>query len=177
MDNKISLTDLLNGSAYTGAPELVSVPVNLDGTDMMVDVYVRKLSYLSVINDGKAFKDNPDLFVAGRIAACVVDKDGNPMFESVEQIQGLGKYAMKGGLKPEFVYALFNATTQVNPMGKVTSNSTNSTNSGTNLSSTELEDEQLPKLNETSLLPSSSDGQPIERSADLLISDDELSKD
>lgn len=147
MGTRISLTDL-KASAFVGAPVLKTVTFVRDGEEFETDVYIRRLSYQSAVNDSKAYAANADAFVAGRIAACVLNEDGTPLFDSVDQIMGKGEYVESGALDPDLTYALFNAVDEVNKVGK--SNSTPTTNSGASLSSTESVDELSKKPSETS---------------------------
>lgn len=133
MDSKNSLTDIMS-RAFVGAPVLKTVKFKLDGVDHEMTVRVRKLSYQSAINDGRAFSKNPDAFVAGRIAACVLDEEGTPLFASIDQVMGTGSYVEQGALCDSLTCALFDLVLEVNPTGKSILPQT--TNSGANSSST-----------------------------------------
>lgn len=52
------------------------------------DVYVRRLSYKSAVDDAKAYKDGAPAIIAHRIANCIVDENGVPIF-TIEHVTGL----------------------------------------------------------------------------------------
>jgi hypothetical protein len=148
MATRISLNDLKQRMAFVGAPVLKTVKYTHDDEELEFDVYIRKLSYQSAMNDSDSFKDKPNSFVAGRIASCVLDEQAKPLFESVDQILGIGDYAESGALNDRLTFALFSAVTEVNSTGK--SKSTDSTNSGANSSSTESVETPLNPQNDES---------------------------
>ena len=159
MATRIELSSVLAG-AFVGLPELKTVKYSKDGNDFEFDVYIRKLSYQSAVNDGKSLSKNPDALVAGRIAACVVDVAGKPVFESVDQVMGLGKYASAGPLNEDLSFALYTAVKEVNYPGKLIS--TTNPSSGVNWSSTGSGVELLTKPSDRLPSQSSESGTPIE---------------
>jgi hypothetical protein len=176
MDSKtssLSLNDIM-ANAFVGAPIVKTVKFVLNGEPSEFTVRVRKLSYQSAINDGRAYSENPDAFVAGRIAGCVMDHDGKPLFASVDQIMGLGEYVEQGALCDSLTYALFQAVCEVNPTGK--SISTTKTSSGVSSSATELAEKPLRKQKAKSASKSIALGEPIATNAEVSTSVDESSK-
>lgn len=143
---KLSIADLKK-SAFVGEPVLKTVSYSQDGQDFEFDVFIRKWSYQSAINDGKAWASDRSIVVAGRILACVLDQEGNQVFDSVEQILGTGDYVKQGALSDALTHALYSAVAEVNEVGK--SNSATKTSSSVSLSSTESAEEQSMTQSET----------------------------
>ncbi len=159
MGKRISLADVKK-SAFVGKPVLKTVEYLLDGELCEFNVYIRKLSYQSAVNDGQSFGANRDKFVAGRIAACVLDEDGHPVFESIDQIMGLGAFEDAGPISDDLTCALFAKIEEVNPSKK--SSSTTNQNSGANSSLTESGDAQSTTPSDESVSESSESGKLIE---------------
>ncbi|HJZ06340.1 MAG TPA: phage tail assembly chaperone family protein, TAC [Patescibacteria group bacterium] len=81
---ELNLNSLQAAGAFTGCPVEKEIKWNKDGKELSATAYVRKLSYKSAVSDVKQFGKD---VIAGRIAACICDKGGIPVF-SVEDITG-----------------------------------------------------------------------------------------
>ena len=163
MATKISLK-ALKALAFVGAPLLKTINYVIDGEEFEFDVYIRRFGYQAAVNHGKASLAEGDSYAAGRIAACILNVDGSPMFESSDHVEGKGKWALVldengaplpnqdpelGGLTESLTFALHGAILEVNTVGK--SNLTTSQNSGANSSSTESVEEPSTKRNKKSV--------------------------
>lgn len=137
----LSLDSLHSQGAFTGAPVYKQVTwTNDDGQECTFDVYVRRLSYHSAVSDVQAASGKGD-GLAGRIAACICDKHGKPVFKP-DDITGEAD-PERGALHPDLTLALLEAIGEVNGLGKRKS-SAKSKKSGTNLSSPASADAPSP---------------------------------
>jgi len=81
---ELSINSLQGAGAFTGAPVEKEIKWEQDGETLTATAYVRKLSYKSAVSDVRQFGGE---VIAGRIASCICDKNGNQVF-SVEDITG-----------------------------------------------------------------------------------------
>ena len=81
---ELSINSLQGAGAFTGAPVEKEIKWEQDGEILIATAYVRKLSYKSAVSDVRQFGGD---VLAGRIASCICDKNGNPVF-TVEDITG-----------------------------------------------------------------------------------------
>lgn len=137
----LSIDSLEEMGAFTGAPVKKEIEWEQGGKQLKADVFVRPLSYLSAVSDIHAVRGKSDV-MAGRIASCICDEDGKPVF-TTDVITGAAD-PQRGPLNSNLTIALLNAINEVNRLGKTGSLPT-TMSSGTSLSSTELEAAPLPK--------------------------------
>ena len=124
----LTLDSLKKDGAFTGAPVEKEIKWEMNGKDFTATVYVRRLSYNSAVADIMALR-NRDEAVAGRIASCILDKAGKPVFTSAD-ITGLNsdgtpimategkKKVERGPLNADLTLALLQAIGEVNGLGK-----------------------------------------------------------
>lgn len=117
MIKKLSI-EQLKQSAFVGEPVLKTVSFTQDGEECEFDVYVRKMSYQSAVTDGKAWAQDQSILVAGRILSCILDGEGKPVFDSIDQILGTGDYVQQGALSSDLTHAFYNVIAEVNRGGK-----------------------------------------------------------
>lgn len=129
---KLSIDALQKAGAFTGAPVKREVTWVQDGEELTATVYVRPLSYRSAIADITAAVGRGDS-AAGRIAACICDEDGEPVF-TADDITGEAD-PNRGPLNADLTLALLNVIGEVSGLGKPRSSS-NKTKSGASSSST-----------------------------------------
>lgn len=108
----------------------ITLPNINTGEDIKADIYVKKLSYHSVVAETK----NSGNYIATRIASSVFSKTGKPLF-TVDQILGNDE-TVPGPLSAPLTDILLQAIAEVNDLGKTRKpqQSTQSENCGTNLS-------------------------------------------
>lgn len=122
---KLDIEELAKSGGFAGAP----VKREIKWKEYVFDVYVRRLSYHSAISDVKAVAANGDI-AAARIAACIVNEDGKPIF-TVPDITGAnddgspvmskdddGNLVERGALDADLATELLVAISEVNGLGK-----------------------------------------------------------
>lgn len=114
----LNISDLLEMGAFTGAPVIRSIEWEQGGKTVNADVYVRPLSYLSAKSDLTSLNDGHDP-IAGRIAACICDEAGKPVF-TADDITGEAD-ASRGPLNNNLTMALLQVIGEVNGLGKAQS--------------------------------------------------------
>lgn len=82
---ELNLDSLQAAGAFTGCPVEKEIKWEQDGKELYATAFVRKLSYKSAVSDARQFGKE---VIAGRIAACICDKGGKPVF-TVEDITGI----------------------------------------------------------------------------------------
>lgn len=121
----ISVESLKESGAFAGAPVKREVTWESGGGEHTADVYVRKLSYHAAVGDIHALTSDGDV-AASRIAACIVDESGNPVFE-ISDITGVNDDGTpvldddgqeRGGMVSSLVMALLTVIGEVNRLGK-----------------------------------------------------------
>ena len=112
----LNLKNLGEMGAFTGAPIAKEITwIGADEQEYSGTVYVRKLSYHSMVEDIKASANKAEL-TAGRIAACICDEEGKPIF-TVHDITGESD-PERGPLDSKLAMALLAAIAEVNGLGK-----------------------------------------------------------
>lgn len=110
---KLSIEALQECGAFTGAPVEREITWKKGEQELTATVFVRPLSYLSAISDITNSKGDP---VAGRIAACICDESGAPVF-TVGDITGEADPG-RGPLDGNLTMALLGVIAEVNGLGK-----------------------------------------------------------
>lgn len=111
----LTLDGLKEMGAFTGAPVERQVTWQQGGEDLSATVFVRPLSYHSAVSDIASRGGAVDA-VAGRIASCIVDAEGRPVF-TVADITGEAD-PERGPLSRELSLALLGAIGEVSGLGK-----------------------------------------------------------
>lgn len=127
----LSLNDLIQSGGFCGAPVMREITWSVGGVERTDVVYIRRLSYASMMSD-LAAKSAQQEIAAARIAACVCDETGKPIF-SVHDVTGIGPDGLpimttdangnqveRGALIDSLTLALFAAISDVNGLGKQT---------------------------------------------------------
>lgn len=107
---KLSIDTLKEAGAFTGAPVEQEITWKQDGEELTATVYVRPMSYFSARSDLESIARKRD-GVAGRIAACICDEDGNPVF-TPEDVTGEAD-PDRGPLSGELTMALLEVIARV----------------------------------------------------------------
>lgn len=111
---------------FTGQP----VKREIEWKGEKYDVYIRRLSYQSAVDDAMAYGQGPSAIAAHRIAHCIVDENGEPIF-SVEHITGVdqsgkpimvenenGEMVERGQMDDDLASSLMLLISEVNRLGK-----------------------------------------------------------
>lgn len=127
---RLDVAALAEAGGFSGGP----VKREITWKEFTFDVYVRRLSYHSAVSDVRAVGANGDI-AASRIAACIVDEAGKPVFTSAD-ITGIqedgtpvmvedddGNLVERGALDAELAMTLMAVITEVNGLGKQTGQS------------------------------------------------------
>lgn len=112
---KLGIDTLQEAGAFAGAPVEKEIEWEHGGDKLTATTFVRKMSYQTAVSDIKVGVDNADL-IAGRIAACVCDEKGKPVF-TVGDITGEAN-PDRGPLDHNLTVALLVAIGEVNNLGK-----------------------------------------------------------
>lgn len=126
----LSLDSLAKDGGFSGPPVRKTIKWTVNGEAREDDVYVRRLSYHSVMTDISVVRAGADVGSA-RIAQCICDENGAPIF-SVNDITGIdangspimmedpetGQMVERGALCESLTHALFEAVSEVNSLGK-----------------------------------------------------------
>jgi hypothetical protein len=115
---QLSIDSLKQMGAFTGAPVEREITWKQGEDELTATVYVRPLSYRSAVSDLSAMNGKTDA-VAGRIAACICDENGKPVFTAAD-ITGDAD-PDRGPLDGNLTFALLAVIGEVNGMGKTTS--------------------------------------------------------
>jgi hypothetical protein len=115
---KLSISELQKSGAFSGAPVEKEITWKMDGKEHTASVYVRRMSYHSAVSDLQSLNKKTDA-VAGRIAACIVDAKGKPVF-TPEDITGEADKD-RGPLDGNLTMALLQVIGEVNNLGKTNS--------------------------------------------------------
>lgn len=83
----LNLETLKQTGAFTGAPVEREITWKQGDEELTATVYVRPLSYHSAVSDVAALAGKRD-GVAGRIAACICDQHGKPVFTAQDITDG-----------------------------------------------------------------------------------------
>lgn len=121
----LDLSTLYKKGAFAGAPVKREITFTADGEEITGEVWVRKLSYQSLVGDIAAINDK-DKLIAIRIANSVVDENGDQLYQ-VSDITGYyedgspvmdDKGKPRGGFVDSLIGALWLAVMEVNGLGK-----------------------------------------------------------
>ena len=115
----LSIDNLEQMGAFCGAPVCKEIKWKQGKEEHTATVYVRRLSYHSTVAELLAFSGHKDA-IAGRIAACICDEAGKPVFTPAD-ITGVGKD--RGPLNSELTMALLKVIAEVNNLGESTPDS------------------------------------------------------
>lgn len=110
MDVKLSVDKLKELGSFAGAPVEKEIEWSQGDEKFKAKTFIRKLSYRTAVADIHSFGSG-DL-VAGRIAACICDENGKPVFE-VGDITGDSDPA-RGPMNHNLTIALLDAIAEVN---------------------------------------------------------------
>ncbi len=111
----LSVDSLKEMGAFTGAPVEQEISWKQGDKELTATVYVRPLSYLSAKSDLLAAGQKSDA-VAGRIASCICDEKGAPVF-TVADITGEAE-PDRGPIDGNLAVALLSVIAKVTNMGK-----------------------------------------------------------
>lgn len=132
---QLTLDTLKQAGAFTGAPVLKSITwENDEGASFTGDVYVRRLSYSTLVEGYKAAAAAGFDPVAQKIASCICDAEGKPVFTAGD-VNGEAD-PERGPLCAALTEALLAVIGEVNGLGKKKAKPKASTKSGTNSSLT-----------------------------------------
>ncbi|MCO1336742.1 phage tail assembly chaperone family protein, TAC [Microbulbifer sp. OS29] len=115
---QLTIESLQQQGSFSGAPLERSITWKQGEQELTATVYVRRLSYYSAVSDVAALRGEGDV-IAGRIAACVVDAEGKPVF-TPEDITGEAD-PERGPLNANLTQALLLEIGAVNNLGKAQS--------------------------------------------------------
>lgn len=118
---QLSIDSLKAAGAFTGAPVEREISWKMGEAQHTATVYVRPLSYISAVSDLTAGHSKSDP-VAGRIAACICDAEGRPVFTPGD-ITGEAD-PERGPLDGNLTMALLTVIAQVNSLGKTPTSAT-----------------------------------------------------
>lgn len=114
----LTLDNLKQLGAFTGAPVERKVTWKQGQEEYTMTVYVRPLSYTAAVSDLQALTGKHDQ-VAGRIASSICDEAGEPVFTPGD-ITGEADPA-RGPLDGNLTMALLGVIAEVNGLGKAKS--------------------------------------------------------
>lgn len=124
---ELSIAALKEVGAFTGAPVEREITWKQGEREITATVYVRPLSYQAAVADLAAMAGRVDA-VAGRIAACICDAEGKPVFTPAD-ITGEAD-PERGPLSAELTMALLSVIGEVSGLGKSRQSSPTTTSSG-----------------------------------------------
>ncbi len=84
---QLNIESLKQSGAFAGAPVEREIRWAQGDDELVATVYVRPLSYHSAVSDVAAIAGKRD-GVAGRIAACICDEHGHPVFTVQDITEG-----------------------------------------------------------------------------------------
>ena len=111
----LNIENLKTMGAFTGAPVEREITWKKGDEEFKATVFVRPMSYKTAVSDLVAIKNNGDA-VAARIAYCIVDQDGRPVF-SVGDVTGDAD-PDRGPLDGTLALALMHVIGEVSGLGK-----------------------------------------------------------
>ena len=115
----LTLDSLKEMGAFTGAPVEKEITWKQGDKEHTATVFVRRLSYKSAVSDIKAMQSEEKDVIAGRIASCICDKSGKPIF-TPEDVTGDAD-PDRGPLDGNLTMALVTVIGEVNELGKAQS--------------------------------------------------------
>lgn len=107
----LSVDSLKEMGAFTGRPTEKQITWKHDGEEVSATVFIRPLSYKTALSDIRSAHEKSDA-LAGRIASCVCDAEGNPVFTAAD-ITGDAD-PERGPLDGNLTFALLQAIDEVN---------------------------------------------------------------
>ena len=153
---KLTLENLAaHGGFVTNRAEEKEINWTHEGESFSATVNVLPLSYVTVKSDQFARQIQGDA-LAGRIASCIVDEEGKPVFTVGDVIGTADKE--RGPLSAALTNELLRAIGEVSGLGKLPANSTTKKKSGTSSSSRASVAGRSQKPKKTSATQSSSAG-------------------
>lgn len=153
---QLSIDNLKQQGAFTGAPVEKDIEWKQDGETFSATTYVRAMSYHTAVSDIASARNGSDA-VAGRIAACICDAEGKPVF-TVADITGDAD-PERGALNGNLTMELLRVIGEVTGLGKNRTSSTPKPNSSTSSSSTALAAAPSKKRGSASATRKSGSGQ------------------
>jgi hypothetical protein len=115
---QLGIEALKEAGCFAGAPVEKEITWKQGDATMTAKTFVRRLSYRSAISDMRTGVTSNDDLIAGRIASCICDEKGKPVF-SVADITGEADL-VRGPLDHNLTIALLNAIFEVNSLVKTT---------------------------------------------------------
>jgi hypothetical protein len=115
---ELNLETLAAAGGFVGAPVKKEVSWKVGRKKHTADVWVRPVSYHSAVGEVGAYRNGQD-GMAARIAACIVNEKGEPIF-TIGDITGDANPA-RGPLNHSLTMALVRVIGEVNDVGKDTS--------------------------------------------------------
>lgn len=149
---KLTLADIKSG-VLVDAPEKIEVEIMVKGEPCSFETYIKIMDYSTAVAQMKAGVEKKEA-LASILADCIVDEMGNQQFTEDEIRQHFNK---------PLIDALWEKIIEKNFLGKVNIPKTSSetVNSGQNLSSMESVEEPLQKQEATLAIESSNTGESI----------------
>ncbi|MDD1966945.1 phage tail assembly chaperone family protein, TAC [Pseudomonas putida] len=131
---ELSIAALAAAGAFAAPPVKKEITWHSDGKPQTATVYVAHESFISITQRWDAQHQGADI-TAQRIASCIVDKDGKPVFSQADVVGGAE--TGHGPLCAELAIVLLAAIGEVNkvPEGALEKKSTPRKSSGTSSSS------------------------------------------
>lgn len=111
----LNIDALKTSGSFVGKPVQKEVEWEQDGKTLKATTFIRKLSYQSAVADVRSGGGATDM-IAGRIAACICDEKGQPVFQ-VGDITGEAD-PERGPMNHNLTIALLNAIAEFNSPGK-----------------------------------------------------------
>lgn len=147
--NKLSIADI-KGGVLVDAPENIEVEIMVKGEPCSFETHIKIMDYSTAIAQMRANQENKE-GLASILADCIVDESGEKQFTEEEIRQHFNK---------PLIDAIWEKIIEKNFLGKVGTPKTSSEtmNSGQNLSSMESVEEPLQKPNATLAIESSNTG-------------------
>ena len=113
---KLSIAELQKINAFCGEPVEKEITWAQGEDEFTATVYVRRMSYKTTVSDLQNSKDGSGQVLAGRIASCICDETGAPVF-TVADITGDAD-PHRGPLNNNLTMALLTVIGEVNGLGK-----------------------------------------------------------
>lgn len=150
--NKLSIADI-KGGVLVDAPEKIEVEIMVKGEPCSFETHIKIMDYSTAIAQMRANQENKE-GLASILADCIVDESGETQFTEEEIRQHFNK---------PLIDAIWAKIIEKNFLGKVGTPKTSSetVNSGQNLSSMESVEEPLQKQEATLAIESSNTGESI----------------
>lgn len=156
--NKLSIADIKRG-VLVDAPEKIQVEIMVKGEPCSFETHIKIMDYSTAVAQMKAGLEKKAA-LASILADCIVDESGEKQFTEDEIRESFNK---------PLIDAIWEKIIEKNFLGKVGTPKTSSetVNSGQNLSSMESVEEPLQKQEATLAIESSNTGENIESKEDV----------